>query len=308
MRWLSRARPGRSVLDAARRRGVGVHPPHAVALTSAGEELLLDPVQVDPARPGRVAGAGVRQERGCAFSGATSRLRTAGPRPAVREAAIRLRPLRRARAARASTRARPGGRGPRVCRRMPGTRPRWVHASTWTPPADAAPVLATATPRAAERTVDDHRGPAAGLRARVRPRRVTRLLPGRHRAAASRAPSGSYATPAARRLAGGAAGLAPRHLGYVETSRRFRWSRAADPGRSTRARGSGCSCAAPYGPAHARVQRVETLGFVEAFPANPRLPPRRGRARSGCVAADARARPPRAPAPGPRSASCPRAS
>ena len=241
------------------------HRPHTIVLTATGEERLIEPVQVDAPDPVRSL---VRE---CV---------RAGLRVQWRHVPFANRPLPgpgdggNVRLPRWDERERRGGEEDKAWRTwparlpiMPGTVPRWVAASTWTPPQSL--ILTRHREQFGQRRVVST--------SRVAPRgfeleydlgcvRVF-SLEGTERLLALE--DGSFAT-----LPRGEWEAAPpgaEHLGYVETVGFVGLEPlilADHPPTGQRVLVSG-----PRDPLMHEIQAVETLGFVEAFPANPPYPP-----------------------------------
>ena len=237
---------------------------HTAVLTRAGEDRLPEPVEVDVQNPvdallRECVNAGLRvQWRHVAFPARVSPASEGG-------ATVRL-PRWGAREQRGGEEGK-GWRKWRACiPSMPGVVPRWVHASTWTPPQSL--ILSRHREHGGERRlVTTSRTPPRGFEleydlgcVRVFSLEGTERLVSLDDGGYTTLPRGDWA-----------AAPAESHLGYVETVAFVGLEPlilAHHPRTGQRVLVSGSR-----DPLMHEIEPLETLGFVEAFPANPQHAP-----------------------------------
>ncbi|HEX3279171.1 MAG TPA: glycosyltransferase [Thermoleophilaceae bacterium] len=239
--------------------------PHTVVLTAGGEEHLRDPLEVDAGDP---VAALVKQ---CVRSGlrvqwrhiAFERRLAATPASAGR---VRL-PRWRERERLGGEMAREWLDWPARVPSMPGTVPRWQHASTWTPPQSA--ILTRHREQHGEgRLVTTSRQPPRGYELEYDLGCVRVFsLEGTERLLALA--DGGYVTEPRGNWEAAPPGA--RHLGYVESvgfvGLEPLW--LAEHQRT----GQQVLVSGERDPLMHEARPLQALGFVEGFPANPPYPP-----------------------------------
>jgi glycosyltransferase involved in cell wall biosynthesis len=245
--------------------GAGGHAAHSVVLTAAGEERLIDPVRVDEDDPvaalvRQCVRAGLRMQwRHVPFRG-----RTLPASPSSETVEL---PRWEARERRGGAGAKAWRNWPSSIPAMPGTVPRWLHSATWTPPQSAI-LTRHREQHGVRRVVTTSRVPPRGFDLEYDLGCVRVFsLEGTERLL--ELADGSYETQARGNWAAAPPGAT--HLGYVESVGFVGLEPLIlghHPPTGRRVLVSG-----PRDPLMHQVEPIETLGFVEAYPANPPVPP-----------------------------------
>jgi glycosyltransferase involved in cell wall biosynthesis len=243
----------------------GSHAPHALVLTAGGEERLIDPLRVDAEDPvasltAQCVRAGLRvQWRHVPFRGRELPAGTPGEPVAL--------PRWDARERRGGEEAKAWRSWPALTPHMPGMVPRWLHSATWTPPQSAI-LTRHREQHGVRRVVTTSRTPPRGFELEYDLGCVRVFsLEGTERLL--ELAEGSYVTQARGEWQATPAGAT--HLGYVESVGFVGLEPlilAHHPPSGQRVLVSGSR-----DPLMHQIEPIETLGFVEAYPANPPHPP-----------------------------------